>query len=365
MRQNFKTEHLTFTRFIAAIVIVFFHFGVEAPPFDNSFFRPMIVNAGLSVSYFFILSGFVMTIAYGKRDGQFNTTGYLRNRAARILPLYYTAMLLMMVYYFIRVNILKTPSSYNVNGFDTILNGLLIQAWLPDKAFTLNPPAWSLSVEAFFYLLFPFMFNRIYKRLSQQSFFLWNLVFFIISQAVFHFLIYTWPDEIYYFYFVPILRLNEFMTGIALGGLFLIQKKGWKFTGYGLIILLFLSAFVLRKNVSPIDFHNGLFAIFFAPMLFLLAMNQGKINRLFSRKPLVFLGEISYGVYILQFPVYFFFTATLTFFGHKITPPLFYIYLLILIVVSAICHLLIEVPLRNRIRKMGKLTQTKASQSRS
>lgn len=360
---HLKTEHLTFTRFIAAIVIVFFHFGIEAPPFDNSFFRPLIANAGLSVSYFFILSGFVMVVAYGKRPEHFNTAIYFRNRAARILPMYYTAMVLMIIYYFMRVNVFNTPSEYHVNGVDNSLNALLIQAWIPGKAFTLNPPAWSLSVEAFFYLLFPLIFTKFYKKLSFQSFFLWIVVFFIVSQVLFHFLIYTWPAQVYYVYFLPALRLNEFLVGNALGALFLVQKKGWKYTGIGLILLLIGGGAVLRENVSPIDFHNGLFAIIFAPMLFLLAMNQGRLNRVFSKKPLVFLGEISYGVYILQHPVYFFFTSALTYFGTKITPPLFYVYLVILLVASAVGHVLIELPLRNRIRKMRIVTQTKASQS--
>ena len=91
-----------------------------------------------------------MIVAYGKKQKPFNTAEYLTNRAARILPLYYTAMLLMIVYYFIRVNVLHTPSDYELNSGDTFLNTLLVQAWVPGKAFTLNRPAWSLSVEAFF-----------------------------------------------------------------------------------------------------------------------------------------------------------------------------------------------------------------------
>ncbi|HUQ65024.1 MAG TPA: acyltransferase [Flavitalea sp.] len=343
---------------MAAIVIVFFHFGIKAPPFDNSFFRPLIVNAGLSVSYFFILSGFVMVVAYSRKHRFFNTAQYLTNRAARILPLYYIAMILMLVYYFIRVNILHTPSNYNVNSGDTLLNALLIQSWIPEKAFTINPPAWSLSVEAFFYLSFPFILSRLIKKLSVKSFVMMVLAFFIFSQLLFHFLIYEWPQNIYYFYFVPILRLNEFMVGTALGTLFLAQTKPLKYSIYGILLIMIVSIFVLRTDISPVDLHNGLFALFFAPMIYLLALNQGTVNKVFSRKPLVFLGKISYGVYIFQFPVYFFFTSALTFAGYKINPPLFYVYLLILLIVSALSHIYIEVPLRKRIRKLNYSTQT-------
>ncbi len=305
-----------------------------------------------------------MIVAYGKNTASFNTVTYLRNRAARILPLYYTAMILMIIYYFIRVNILQTPSNYYLNTNDTLLNAFLIQAWIPEKAFTLNPPAWSLSVEAFFYLCFPVILTRFYKKLTQEAFLKWVVIFFITSQVLFHFLIYRWPGNIYYFYFVPVLRLNEFLVGTGLGALFVVQKKPWKYSAYALVVLLILSAIVLRKDVSPVDFHNGLFGIFFAPMLFILAMNQGALNRWFSKEPLVFLGEISYGVYILQFPVYFFFTSALTYSGHKISPALFYVYLLLLLVVSALCHVLIERPLRQRFRKTRTVSQTTVSQSR-
>jgi peptidoglycan/LPS O-acetylase OafA/YrhL len=306
-----------------------------------------------------------MIVAYGKKGRAFSTAEYLKNRAARILPLYYAAMILMLAYYFIRVNILHTPAAYEVNNEDTFLNALLVQSWFPAKALTLNPPAWSLSVEAFFYFSFPFIFNRFYKKLSLHSFIMWIAALFFFSQLLFHFLIYKWPGQLYYFYFQPLLRLNEFLAGNAVGALFVMQKKPMRYAAYGVVALLVLSVITLRSDTSPVDFHNGLFAIFFAPMLFLFAMSQGAVNRLFSRKSLEFLGEISYGVYIFQFPVYFFFTATLTYFGHKITPVVFYGYLAVLLIVSAVAHVTIELPLRKRIRKIRLLNQTTTSQLRS
>ena len=303
-----------------------------------------------------------MIVAYGNKNRIFNTAEYLTNRAARILPLYFAAMFLMLLYYFIRVNVFKTPSNYYVNTGDTLLNTLLLQSWLPGKALTLNPPAWSLSVEAFFYISFPFIFTRIYTKLSLPLYIRLAVIFFIISQVLFHVLIYTWPQHIYYFYFQPILRLNEFLIGNALGALFLMRTKPIRYSVYGVIALMILSVVVLRIDTSPVDFHNGLFALFFGPMLYLLATSQGTVNRLFSKKLPVYLGEISYGVYIFQYPVYFFFTATLTWLGTKITPPLFYIYMLILLIVSVIFHELIELPLRKRIRKMKPAIQTTTSQ---
>lgn len=345
-----KTEHLTFTRFIAALIIVFFHFGVDAPPFNNNFFRPLLVNSGLAVSYFFVLSGFVMVVAYGGGNEHVDAKRYLINRAARILPVYYAAMLLMLLYYYVRIHVLKTPSIYYPNATDTLLNSTLLQSWVPGRALTLNPPAWSLSVEGFFYLAFPFILNKVYRRVKFKSFIAGTVAFFIVSQALFHFLIYTWPNQIYYFYFQPVLRLNEFLVGIATGGLFLQKKMKVRHPFLMLVLLTLTAMAILRIDVWPLDFHNGLFAVFFAPMLYVLAVNEGRLYKVFSKRALTFLGEISYAVYIFQHPVYYLFTATLTYSGHKITPLLFYIYLLLLLIVAAVSHLFIEVPLRKLIR---------------
>src|SRR5207244_7982640 len=141
--------------------------------------------------------------------------------------------------------------------------------------------------------------------------------FFVFSQLLFHFLIHSWPQHIYYFYFLPVLRLNEFLVGTALGCLFLTQKTPFRYSAHALLAVLILSIIVIRIDTSPIDFHNGLFAVFFTPMLYLLALNQGTLNKIFSKKPLVFLGEISYDVYLFQFPVYFFFTFASTYTGYK------------------------------------------------
>ena len=62
-----RIEQLTFTRFLAAIPIVLFHYSREIFPFNTPALNFWVVNANMGVSYFFILSGFVMAIAYGNR----------------------------------------------------------------------------------------------------------------------------------------------------------------------------------------------------------------------------------------------------------------------------------------------------------
>jgi peptidoglycan/LPS O-acetylase OafA/YrhL len=153
-----RIEQLTFTRFLAAISIVIFHYGKESSLFNNENVSFMFEQANVGVSYFFILSGFVMIIAYIDKEN-IDFFEYVKNRLARIYPVYFLAIILILVIRFFA----------GVNLVDLILNALMLQAWVPEKALTINFPGWSLSVELFFYILFPFLFNFFYKIKSLKK----------------------------------------------------------------------------------------------------------------------------------------------------------------------------------------------------
>ena len=148
-----RIEQLNFTRFIAAISIVIYHYGKEVSIFYNDYTSFIFRQANVGVSYFFILSGFIMIIAYGTRE-KINFLKYLNNRFARIYPVYLLAILLIL-----GIKLFK-----NIDKIDLILNLSMLQSWIHNKALTLNYPGWSLSVELFFYLTFPLLFNYFYSK---------------------------------------------------------------------------------------------------------------------------------------------------------------------------------------------------------
>lgn len=94
-----RIEQLTFTRFIAAISIVIFHYGKESILFNNNLVGYVFKQANVGVSYFFILSGFVMIIAYHNKS-EINFIEYFKNRFARIYPVYLLAILSLLLFYF-------------------------------------------------------------------------------------------------------------------------------------------------------------------------------------------------------------------------------------------------------------------------
>jgi peptidoglycan/LPS O-acetylase OafA/YrhL len=86
-----RIEQLTFTRFIAAVSIVIFHFGSGRFPLNILYPQFIFKQANVSVSYFFILSGFVMIVAYHK-NSNIDFIAYMKNRFARIYPVYFIAI---------------------------------------------------------------------------------------------------------------------------------------------------------------------------------------------------------------------------------------------------------------------------------
>lgn len=341
-----RIEQLTFTRFIAALLIVIFHYGLDIFPFNLN--RQMFSGANAGVSYFFVLSGFVMIIAYHKKQ-RISAFEYLRNRFARIYPLYMLALLLFIGYRLVGTNV-------SVLMDEVLLSSFMIQSWIPGKVLQLNFPGWSLSVELFFYISFPILFNVLYRKFGWKQLLIPCILFFVLSQVVF---IYFYESSFYtgfktashdlLFYF-PVMHLNEFILG-NIAGLFLVNKKDWKTQNNSIYILLSIIACgVLLTFSNAMIFHNGLLSVIFLPLILWIASDSSWIARISQKKFFVHLGEISYGVYILQVPVFLVTRRILIYMEIENKTMIFYAALLALLVFSSITYSYIESPLRKRIK---------------
>jgi peptidoglycan/LPS O-acetylase OafA/YrhL len=340
-----RLEQITFTRFIAAIAIVFYHFGREIYPFNIDEVREVLLQANIGVSYFFILSGFIMIISYGGKQ-PINWLDYIKNRIARVYPLYLLGILAMII-----VPLL----ALDVNLYELFFATSMIQAWIPGKAMSYNFPGWSISVEFFFYALFPFLLNRIYsKEYKLRTLAFFGIAIWILTQLIFHYLV----SSSFYkgdpspshdlLYFFPAMHLSEFLIG-NLAGLFFIKIKDVYQKKYDLaIVLLFILLIIMMKFPMGLHFHNGLLAVLFVPIILLLSLNTGFITKLFSKKPFVFLGEVSYSIYILQLPV-FYYTKKIQVGSPETT---FYLKVLFHIALCCLTYLYIEKPLRSTIKNI-------------
>ncbi|HEV2215615.1 MAG TPA: acyltransferase [Terracidiphilus sp.] len=299
---------LTGLRCFAAVNIVLFHFsnpqwfGVFAP----------IVNAGYaSVSYFILLSGFVLGYNYNKRAraGQFDTVRFYKARFTRIYPIYILSLLLAWP---------EIPGEWAAHSHamfwtGMVLSPLLLQGWIPSIATFLNTPAWTMSAEAMFYVLFPFM-ARWKKPTSIRRHLLvlagvWaiglipgGLYVLLSPDGIAH------PDRWSYgpwlqaLKFTPLPHLASFVFGVLLAELDeLLPREGRLRFITGLLGFGGAFAILSVSDHAPYAMlHDGLLMPLFGCMVIGLA-GKNPLATALGIRPLVFVGEASYCLYLLHF----------------------------------------------------------------
>ncbi|UPQ74907.1 acyltransferase family protein [Chryseobacterium nepalense] len=341
-----KISQITFTRFIAAMAIVISHFNKDLFLYKIRFISDIFLRANVGVSYFFILSGFIMIVAYHRKE-KIEYLDFYRNRVARIYPLYIVGLLL---YFFTRYS--------DVSFYKTFLYLFGIQSWIPGKALILNFPGWSISVEFLFYLIFPWLYNYLYSKGNKS---IWIIAVLIwIGTQVFSNLYINSPaykgphtESHEFSHYFPLWHINEFLIGNIAGLLFVKNRKE---KNYDLAVVVFFIAIILSLIFIPLNFHNGLMAVFFVPVIYLISCNNGIITKVFALKPLEFLGEISYAIYIIHIPVLYIVRSVLwDYFQISENNTLFWIYMPVLMVVSAGFYQFIEKPMRDYLRKASFL----------
>jgi peptidoglycan/LPS O-acetylase OafA/YrhL len=206
---------LTSLRFFAAVIVVLAHLESGGVPL-------LAVNGGAAagyhaVTFFFVLSGFILVYVYsGPREGEGLSVApqvFLAARFARIGPAYYLGLALMLPLFLYRSFVLDlVPPESSVAAL--LLAPVLMQAWYPPAALAWNGPAWSLSVEVAFYLLFPFLLRQS-NRITRYRF-LALAIGAVVATGLARRL---YSEEITYAH--PLFHLAWFVFGMALGRVYL------------------------------------------------------------------------------------------------------------------------------------------------
>src|SRR5580692_3103684 len=147
-----RLNALTGLRCFAAINIVLFHFS---NPQWFGWLAP-VVNAGYaSVSFFILLSGFVLAYNYAgrAREGKLDRVRFWKARFTRLYPIYLLSLLMSWK----MVGPEHAGHSHGMFWTGMVLTPLLLQGWIPELATFLNTPAWTMSAESFYYVLFPWL----------------------------------------------------------------------------------------------------------------------------------------------------------------------------------------------------------------
>ena len=325
---------LTGLRFLAAAHVFLYH--TTAWRTWTTLLASKVVSTGyVAVGFFFLLSGFILTYAHAGpgaawgpgpvvlgRVRRLGAADFYARRFARIYPAYLFALALIAPTFLWHTYRTLGAAVLAQQSFPVLL---LVQAFLPSVAMSWNPPAWSLSAEAFFYALFPFVAPRL-VALERRGAVLALLGLYALTfvgpllylglapdgpGAASHDTYSFWLNTLRY---NPIVRLPEFLMGIVLGRLYLeserhpaaqsVLRSTPAATAFSLgAALLILGSLVVSPSVPYPLLHNGLLAPAFALLIVSLAANRGPLAAWLGSPPMVLLGEASYSLYLIHIPL--------------------------------------------------------------
>jgi len=305
---------LTSARFFAAFHVLLFHMRAmkgltRAPMWCQKF-----ASVGyVALSFFFILSGFILAYTYAGRD--FNLRQFWRARLARLYPVYLFSLFVAAPFFFyavLKINIPELAWFRNHLGSTVVLVLTMLQAWVPPAALGWNGVAWAVSVEIFFYVVFPLLLAR-FSRISNRGLAMIGLVCWLGAVATSVAYVVLSPDHVvadssqdFLFWlnalkFNPLVRLPEFVVGLACGYWFLRGEHNPKLATplvlSGTAVALAVTAF--SHQIPYPVLHTGLFAPAFAAIICGLALRP-RCTSFLECKWLVLLGESSYCLYLLH-----------------------------------------------------------------
>ena len=290
MKAREEIRALTGLRGVAAAWVVLFHFGavlyVLVPGVRRVAF---VLDRGyLGVDVFFLLSGFVLAHAYGEAFGTWDARayiGFLRARLARIYPIHLFALLLVALAWLVTTRAGRPFDYAPVGARDLALNLLLVQAWgFSDRSW--NVVSWAISVQWLGYLVFPFLWRGI--ALTRTQFEAWGC-FFLALIAISLVYEHGGVRDATFHGGVPRLLL-ELIAGAFLYRAHALTPVVPRSTG-GLIALAGIAFFLAFRRADPLSIP------LLAVLVFSLARG-GIPARVLSSAPAMFLGRISYSLYM-------------------------------------------------------------------
>lgn len=296
---------LTPLRGIAAVCVVVYHFDVIAviagfSPLVSRDSTMLIAKGYLWVDFFFLLSGFIITHAYGnKLSGKVNgrkVKDYLWARFSRIYPLHLFCLGIHVILF--SCLLLGYPEVAEKFSFLYLWEALPLhlvmgEAWGSEYWFTWNVPAWSISAEWLVYMASVFLFPALYQRKTWRLYTTAVLSFaalaFIIKVSDKHTLDVTYD-------YGSLRCLAEFSLGIILYHIYQNNAgKQWLRRDISFIGASVLTAVLLHGTLSDLFIVPS-----FGLLILCAAFNSNGVKKALGLKPLRLLGNISYSVYMMQ-----------------------------------------------------------------
>jgi peptidoglycan/LPS O-acetylase OafA/YrhL len=362
-----RYEVLDSLRGIAACWVILFHLPSTGHLWPIAFFQ----HGFLAVTFFFVLSGFVISVSYGDklaRRGS-SVTAFMLKRLGRIYPLHLLALAVPLAYEILRLvaNIPTVRNGAPFTGFTApeglFWNIVLLQDVQPER--TWNAPSWSIGVEFWTYLLFALILVVLRVRSLTLAAILLILPFVALSAMV----------KVHPFA-IP-LEINNLLGcacpfGVGVLVYQLRRSRIWQpvkrlssptMTVIELVTVLLV---ITLGQVFGGKFSHLVYPIF-GLVVAVFAQQAGLLSRLLRTKPMLVLGALSYSIYMMHHFIQDRLMDLLWFIGGPLVPQptgrivlsgpawacdaLVVVELAIVIAVASITYRYVEVPARLWSRK--------------
>jgi peptidoglycan/LPS O-acetylase OafA/YrhL len=285
--------------------VVLYHFGVLYFPSMQPDRHTGLLNKGyLAVDLFFLLSGFVMTHVYremfARRVNLRSYWAFLSARIARLYPLHLAVLSL-----FLAVALVASMAEYAAGGpitgipvtgvrsqFALIANLFMLQG-LHASTLSWNYAAWSISLEFLAYLVFPFVLMRVWRAGPRAQGLLALALCAVLTGLAWR----TGDDFNQWDGPTTLLRcLPEFLLGTLLYRAYLSPARAALLSGDAVTVAL-LAALLLTLHVKGPDL---LVIMLFAALLIAVVSNRSRIGAWLNSSPFIWLGEVSYALYLIH-----------------------------------------------------------------
>jgi peptidoglycan/LPS O-acetylase OafA/YrhL len=303
----------------------------------------------VAVSFFYLLSGYVLSLAY-LRDGQaLNKSRFFVARFARLYPLYFVMLIVAtpeLLAWEVQRHGMKAGLIKTVEIF--VANVAMAQVWYPRRLLRINPPSWSLCGEVFFYICFPLLGALLWKLRGAR---LWMiaLTLYVGGQAL------VWGMRTQLSFemamVLPPFHLSTFALGILLARWQTLQQgqrgkeriRAWQVSA---VLGLSVGGVALSVLLVPLfrvaaPYNNGLLAPIFAGFIWALSAVSTPLSRCLCSRWLVALGNSSYALYLIHTPM-------LALFRHFqwVTHAFYPVYLALCVGLSLLSFYYFETPIR-------------------
>lgn len=293
-----KYKYIDALRGLAILCVMMVHTAQHGSNSYPSIISSIIDQGGNGVQLFYLASALTLFLSfhYRSKNELRPTWNFFIRRFFRIAPLYY-----MGIGYFILQNGLGPRywlgDAESITTANILSNVFFVHGFNPYWITSLVPGGWSIAVEMTFYAILPILVIRITSLNKAISFTIGAFIFSLVLKFFFRKFPLIEFERLWGEYLILYFPNQLAVFGLGIISYFIIFNKDYKISAMNSLIITALLMANLIYPIFPAHFLFGLTS------LVLIITLSKKEYRILVNKPLIFLGKISYGAYLVHFAV--------------------------------------------------------------